>query len=283
MNERNEHIGGTDASTIMHANKYQTYYDLWQIKTGRIQKPKPTPEQEEKMKWGLLLEKIITQEYLKERGLEFQEENWQRRIEQDFRVGHPDYIISADEIFDAKTTDKFLAQDWENGVPEYYYWQLVHYMGLTGAQFASIACLCGGNRLFSYIIQRDEKMIEALWKAEEEFHRLVVEDIEPELLVHPAPVEVIDMSPMVEELVGKYLEVGKKIKELESEQNQYKEALKIFIGKDTEMNGERYKASYKYVCQNKFDTENMIKDYNIDKEKYRIESGYYKLDVRTKK
>jgi predicted phage-related endonuclease len=274
----NERIGGTDASTIMNANRFQNILELWQIKTGR--RPKPDLSDNEKVKWGRKLETIIITDILEDRGLEFNEKQHNYELREGYRVGYIDYYLNDDEFIEAKTTSEYSLDEWLHGVPEYYLWQVVHYFGLTKAKSATVACLVGGQKLVQHTIYRDEELITALWKAEEEFHRMVVEDIEPELEAVPEYSVNYNMEPQIEQLIERYLEITQQIKPLEQSRDEIKKAIQILLGKNQEQIGTRYKASYKYILQNKYDIDALCKENNIDKEKYKIPAGYYKLDIR---
>ena len=101
----NENIDGTDAATIMNANRFQNILELWQIKTGR--RPKPDLSDNEKVKWGKKLETIIITDILEDRGLEFDETYHNYELREGYRVGYVDYYLNDDEFIEAKTTSEY--------------------------------------------------------------------------------------------------------------------------------------------------------------------------------
>lgn len=68
-----------------------------------------------------------------------------------------------------KTTEVWHADTWADGCPRPYWWQLQHQMLVTGAPWASIACLLGVHRLVWCDVERDEQAIERLIRAGERF------------------------------------------------------------------------------------------------------------------
>ena len=280
---RNENIGGTDAPVIVGASPWMNKLELWQIKTGRRAKPEPTKEERERMNWGLLLEALIIQELLKERNEEYNEYKHNVFFSNDFRVGYLDYIYSPDEFFEIKTASSYKDKDWALGVPEYYLWQVVHYFSITKAKKATVACLIGGQHLITQTVHRDEALIKALLEAEQDFHNCVINDIEPEIEAVPEPVVQTTMDEQVANLVEKYFETNNQLKEFEAELYQIKKAIQVLVGKDREQVGEQYKVSYKYVAQYKYNMELLFKENDIDPEKYKINSGFYRLDIRNLK
>ena len=74
-------IGGSDAATIMGANRWKTLLQLWQEKTGR--KPKDDLSEKESVQWGIKLEPIVLQSVLDSLGLPLEPDKQQVWLEQD--------------------------------------------------------------------------------------------------------------------------------------------------------------------------------------------------------
>jgi putative phage-type endonuclease len=79
-----------------------------------------------------------------------------------------------------KTASAYKADDWKEGPPPQYAWQLQQQMLVTGAARATIACLLGGQRLVWCDVDRDDGMIRTLVKAGAEMWRRVQENDPPD-------------------------------------------------------------------------------------------------------
>lgn len=144
LNARKRGIGGSDAGCVIGQNKYRSNVDLWEEKTGQI-----IPEDisdKPAVIFGKTAEPLI-------RGL--------------FALDHPEYKVDYHEFWiyrndalpfifatlDGELTDKNGLQgileiktctiqnksqwdEWENGVPQSYYVQLLHQLAATGWDFA---------------------------------------------------------------------------------------------------------------------------------------------------
>ena len=173
---RKGRLGGSDASVVLGLNAWKNNIDLWKEKKGLVA-PKDLSGNE-KVKFGKEAEEHIT-------AL--------------FALDHPEYEVTVPKnvvyvkkgvlmasldgelieketgrkgIFEAKTTDCFSRlelQKWENGVPDNYYAQLLHYFNVTGWDFAVLRCYFRHAQQFKdYLFERSdsENEIKALEVAE---------------------------------------------------------------------------------------------------------------------
>ena len=70
--------------------------------------------------------------------------------------------------------------------------QCQHYLAVTGWEVAHMAVLIGGQELRTYIIPRDQRMIDGIINIETDFWRCVEEDRPPSMLyAHRSAVDVI--------------------------------------------------------------------------------------------
>ena len=60
---------------------------------------------------------------------------------------------------EVKNVSAFMAEDWLDGTPDYYYAQVMQQILITGVSLATSACCIGGNRLAWCDVPRDEVMI----------------------------------------------------------------------------------------------------------------------------
>ncbi len=278
------YIGGSDAATIMGANKYQSPLELWQIKTGR--RPRPDLTDKSSVQWGIRLERPILQHLMNELSIPINDDNCQVRLEQGFRVGVLDYQIDDENFIEIKTTGYFAGKDWENGVPEYYLWQVYHYFGLMpAAKKAVVACLIGGQDFVTHEIYRTKDVddyINVLWQQEQEFYLNCINDEAPVRMVATETMN-IDMEPDVEVKVEEYFRVNEQKKALEKQLEELRIGVAALIGQNRAAIGTRYKASYKYIATSTVDWKAIVRDYRIPVDNYSKESGYFKLDIRRQK
>lgn len=172
-------LGGSDASVVLGLNAWKNNVDLWKEKKG-IVAPRDISENAN-IQFGRQAEEHIT-------AL--------------FALDHPEFELTVPKdvvyvkngiltasldgqliekgtgrkgIFEAKTTDIFSRAElskWENGVPDYYFVQLLHYLNVTGWDFAVLRCYFRHQQRFKeYLIERSdvEEDIKMLEKAEMDF------------------------------------------------------------------------------------------------------------------
>ena len=181
LDARRKGIGGSDAGAILGVNKYKTPLDVYLDKTGQA----PEIEDNDAMYWGRALEDIVAYEYAKQTGKKVRRNNSILvHPEHKFMLANLDReIVGEPGILEIKTAAR--ADDWgepgSDEVPESYLAQVMHYMAVTGAQFADIAVLIAGRKFQTYTIQRDDQLIEHMIDVERDFwennvYRLVPPD-----------------------------------------------------------------------------------------------------------
>lgn len=179
---RRKGIGGSDAAAVLGLSRYASRNDLWMDKTGR----KGERPAGEAAAWGTALESTVAGLYAQTTG---------RVIHRaPYLLAHPnypwmqanlDYLERVDGvvgILEIKTALSEKAPEvWQDGqVPINYYWQVMHYMAVTGYPFADIAALITGPKLIKVRVPRDEEAIKRLIDAEADFWTQVELDQPPE-------------------------------------------------------------------------------------------------------
>lgn len=200
LEARQNRIGGSDAAAVLGKSPFITNEHLWEIKTGRREQADISAE--DAVIYGTLAE-----EHLREL----------------FKLDFPDYYVGYDannmwtnprfpfahasldgmlvkdhkygilEIKTALINTRLQAEMWKDQIPDYYYCQVLHYLMVTGWDFAILKAQLKhqiGDELpylqtRHYYIERSdvEGDIEVLEKAEREFWRCVVEDKRPAVLL----------------------------------------------------------------------------------------------------
>lgn len=200
-NLRGEGIGGSDAGTIMGVNKYKDVIELWQEKTGRTKKKFKS----ELAQRGNDLEEYIRQVYKIDNPdkkitevdkmyvhskFDFIRANLDGEIEYNGKKG----------ILEIKTTTinnyEIYKKEWLNNIPETYLYQILHYLLVTGYEFAVLVadirfkCFETSTpfdlekRMQTIVINRAdwEDEIQELLNKEIEFWQCVVNDTEPRMI-----------------------------------------------------------------------------------------------------
>lgn len=178
---RAEGIGGSDAGIIMGASRYETPLSLWMLKTGRAE-PR---EGSEATEMGSLLEPFIREhlvaDYLVREGYcdgvnVIAPQAMYRSREHDWMLANTDGFLEMDYLtepetygLEIKTGRVYQLPKWKDGrVPDSYWWQVQHYMAVTGLQKFVVFGVIGNQRIVR-IVERDEEAIERLIVAEADF------------------------------------------------------------------------------------------------------------------
>ena len=187
--DRTTFIGGSDASVICGISPWKTPYQLWLEKTG---KDPPPHIDNPAIHWGNILEPVLRQEFERLEGIKLtgiQEEVV--HPEHDFIVGHIDgkfEIEGKAAGWEGKTTRRnFLEGDgkaWGDAgtdhVPIHYLIQCMHYLACTGFDRWALSVLIGGQDFRTYMIVRDEELINRIIEKEVLFWEQVKTDTPPE-------------------------------------------------------------------------------------------------------
>ena len=180
---RNKGIGGSDVATICGFNKYKSALELWMEKRGY----KEQDEAGESAYWGITLEPIVRNEFIKRTGLEVDTINLMlKHSKHEFMLANIDGVVidldGKKSIFEAKTTSAYKLDEWKDDkIPEGYMLQIQHYMAVTGYERTYIAVLIGGNTFKYKVVDRDDELIEMIIQLENKFWDCVINDIPPEV------------------------------------------------------------------------------------------------------
>lgn len=191
-----QRIGGSDAAAIIGKHPYRSNVDLWKIKTGQMQ-----PEdisQKPYVLYGTLAEPhiraLFTLNY-PEYEVEYEENNIFLNSDYPFAHASLDGWLTEKEtkrkgILEIKTTTIFQSwqqEKWKEKIPDNYYIQILHYLMVTGFDFAElVALLRFTNRnipeqLRYYHIEKAEvkEDLAYLLDAERTFWQLIENNIQP--------------------------------------------------------------------------------------------------------
>jgi putative phage-type endonuclease len=166
---RRSGITGTRISGIMGVSPWETprsvYLDLLGLK--------PEKEQTEPMYWGTVLEDTIAKEFAQRTGYKVRRVNYMLRHKTfDFLLGNIDRLIINGKrkgVLECKNVGAYKADEWKDGAPLHYVYQIQFYMALTGLEFGYLTALIGGQKFVYHLIERDDELIEQMIEAATEF------------------------------------------------------------------------------------------------------------------
>ena len=262
-------IGGSDLAALMGLSPYKTPFQLWQEKTGRFT-PDFSPEQEERMHWGTVLEDVVAHHYADRSGRKVQRINsqlahplWNRIIGNVDRVVVAEgtraryepaqgRVLGADKVLEVKTASAYAMRSngeadttgWgEAGtdqVPQHYWLQVQHYMGLTGLPVADVAVLFGGQTYRTYTVNYDAALMAELFaQASDWWAKHVDADVPPNpqseaeaklaWASHKAG-KVVAIGADIAEHITELRRVKAELAALETREQQLRDAITPLIG-----------------------------------------------------
>ncbi|MEB7449914.1 YqaJ viral recombinase family protein [Staphylococcus chromogenes] len=268
---RKQSIGGSDCGAILGMNEYMSAYDLWLKK--RNPEIKEEPKNSEAIYWGHNLEDVVAKEFERRTGKKVRNHNFMMyHDEYPFISANVDRVVVAENaILECKTASEFKKSEWaDDNIPGSYMAQCYHYMAVTGADRAYIACLIGGSHFVWKIIERDNEIIEEIIKAEVDFwNNHVVPDIEPPVDDSNATAQALNRR--WQETLAKTVEIeseqatlfkaidaiNKQTKELEKQKRGYENQLKAILGENERGVTDGYEVSWKPQQSKRIDTKRL--------------------------
>lgn len=200
LTARKNGIGGSDASAILGLNPYKTNVELFEEKTGV--KVSKDISQKSYVQYGIQAEPLIRQLFQLDFP-EYQVSHHENRILQNKR--YPFLLASLDGVLvdekghfgvlEIKTS--MIAQasqynKWNHRIPDNYYIQILHYMLVTGYDFAVLCAHLRNNwdgekrtSVRHYVIKREEVKddLELLLEKEIAFWQCVKSGKKPALIL----------------------------------------------------------------------------------------------------
>lgn len=201
LHARRGRIGGSDAAAILGCNPWMTNVQLWKYKTGK-DKQKDISDKEV-VKYGNnaepLLRRLFALDYPQYEVLYEENNMW---LNSDYPFAHASldgWLVDKETgrkgILEIKTTNiiqSLQKEKWKNRIPDNYYIQVLHYLMVTGFDFAVLKAQLkydyDGDIMLNtrhYKIERKEVLedIEFLKKAEKEFFEYIEKDMQPPLVL----------------------------------------------------------------------------------------------------
>ena len=178
--QRRQGVGASECAAILGLDPYSTPFSVWLDKTGQIPLSSSINEA---MTWGHLLEPVIRREAADRLGMEVRLCGGLASVQHPWQRANLDGVlltVDGPVPIEVKNTSQYLAADWgDDQVPDRAELQVQHQMAVTGAPYAYVAGLVGGNRLIIRQVDRDQQLIDHLTAEESQFWARVLDREEP--------------------------------------------------------------------------------------------------------
>jgi len=237
---RSKGIGGSEITSVLGLNPYQTPYALWERKTGRI----ADFGENKYTRAGNYLEPVVAQMFEDATGFEVRtpEKEHYQHPNYPHLLGTPDRFVSTkkgDAVLEIKTTQKRITrEDVTEGAALAWYFQVMWYCGITRKQTGFIAWLSSGVD-FDYIqINFDPEIFKDMVEQADRFWTdHVLADVPPPPLtrddINRAIGRVLpDSIECPEEVLHYHAQIKEnaaKIKELEEANEELKTAVQLVM------------------------------------------------------
>lgn len=276
-------IGGSDAGAICGLNPYSSPMKVFRDKTTDDVEEKDS----EALRIGHDLEQYVAGRFMEAAGLKVRRSNYMYRSkEHPYMIADVDrLVVGEDAGLECKTASAYNADKWADGkIPLHYAMQCYHYMAVTGKRAWYIAAVILGREFVYHKLTWEDSLIRQLIKAEGQFwNNYVMANKIPD----PDGSEICDSvleqyfhtakKAGVVELVGfddrlaRREEILAQIGELQSEQRQIEQEIKLFM-RDSELavNG-NYRVSWSNVDTTRLDVK------RIKQERPEIYEDYAKV------
>lgn len=293
LKERQKGIGGSDVGAILGVNKYKTPFQIYLEKTQEI---KEVQESSEAAYWGTELEDMVAREFAKRTGKKVRRDTKHFASEKyPFMVANIDRkVVGEKAILECKTVNQFGAKEWEGEeIPASYLVQVQHYIYVTGAEKAYIACLIGGQKFIWKEIKRDDELIEMIINAEKDFWKLVEEKTPPALDGSSAAEKYLKerfkdvqegtkvaLDSEHKEMIEEYLNLKEQIKELEQETKALENSLKLKIGDNEAGYIDNFLVNWRGYSRTSIDSKKLKEEQPEIYDKYLKKSKYRKFEIK---
>lgn len=263
---RKSGIGGSDAGAICGVNPYGSAMKVFQDKTSES-----VEEQDnEAIRIGHDLEDYVAQRFTEATGLKVRKSNFMYRSkEHPFMIADVDRLVAGEDAgLECKTASAYNADKWADGnIPLHYVLQCYHYMAVTGKRTWYIAVIILGREFTYRRLEWDEELINGLVSIEENFwNGHVMKGI------MPPP----DGSKACDEVIAQYFHTARKdsavklvgfdeklkrreeilryISELQAEQKQIEQEVKLLMKENEYAVSECFRVSWKNIDSTMLDT-----------------------------
>lgn len=262
---RKSGIGGSDAGAICGVNPYSSAMKVFEDKTSEAVEEQDS----EAIRIGHDLEDYVAKRFMEATGLKVRKSNFMyRSVEHPFMIADVDrLVVGEDAGLECKTASAYNADKWADGdIPLHYAMQCYHYMAVTGKRTWYIAAVILGRKFTYRRIEWDDRLIDRLIEIEGSFWN---DYVMPGIIPPP------DGSKACDEVIGRYFHTARKesmvklvgfdeklkrreeiigsISELQEEQKQIEQEVKLFMQDNEYASSENFRVSWKNIDSTKLD------------------------------
>lgn len=271
LEHRRNSIGGSEASTIVGLNPYNSLYALWADKKGLL----PEKCDNEAMRQGRDLEEYVAKRFCEKTGKKVRRTNFMYlHDDYDFISANVDReVVGENAGLECKTTSVLNKSDFENGeVPLTYYCQCQHYMAVMGYERMYLAVLVLNKGFYDFVIERNNEEITTLIKEEKAFwNKYIIGDDIPEVDGSEATEKALDeiypesLFQQVniadkQNIVNKLIEIKNTISDCKKIEEQYKQELQLALGDAEKGITETHLITWKTQTSNRVDSTRLKKE-----------------------
>lgn len=285
-------IGGSDAGAVCGLNPYSSAMKVFQDKISDTVKEADN----EAMRIGHDLEDYVAKRFMEATGLKVRKSNFMYRSkEHPYMLADVDrLIVGEDAGLECKTASVYSADKWADGnIPLHYVMQCYHYMAVTGKRTWYLAAVILGKEFVYHKLEWDNELIQHLIAVEGEFWK---EHVVKRVI--PTP----DGSRACDEVIESYFPKAKKkdaitlvgfdeklkrreeilgfISELQEEQKQIEQEVKMFMQEHELAGSDCYQVSWKNIDSTKLDTKRIKAEQPQIYEEYGKVSHYRRFEVK---
>lgn len=237
---RSTGIGASEAAVVLGISPWQSPLSLYFEKRGEI----PSQFENKQMTMGKKLEALVIEMYAEETGrMVYPNRHIYRLGRKPHILATPDALTDDNGGVEAKTAVYAGVKKWDDEVPIYYQSQAQHQMLVMGWDWVDFPVLKSGIDFEIYRVERDQKMIDSLEIALDEFWHNVQAGIAPEADGHEAtskaltalygvsdPDSVIEVDYEVLETLQKLELVKESERAIKEHRAFYENQLKAILG-----------------------------------------------------
>ena len=289
---RKSGIGGSDAGAILGVNPYSSAMKVFHDKTSE----EVEEVDNEAVRIGHDLEDYVARRFMEATGLKVRKSNFMyRSTEHPFMIADVDRLVAGgDAGLECKTASAYNADKWADGnIPLHYIMQCYHYMSVTGKRTWYIAAVILGREFVYRKLEWDDALISRLEEMEEDFwNNHVAKGIIPppdgskacdaviEQYFHTARKASAVKLVGFDEKLDRREEIIAFIKELQEEQKQIEQEVKVFMQDNERANSSRYRVTWGNVNTTKLDSARMKSENPELYASYAKQSSYRRFEVR---
>lgn len=250
----------------------------------------------ESMRIGRDLEDYVARRFMEATGVKVRKSNYMYKSKKyPWMIADVDrFVVGEDAGLECKTASAYSADKWADGnIPLHYLMQCYHYMAVTGKRTWYLAVVILGKGFLYHKLEWNEELIQ---------HLIFMEDVFWNQHVVTGVIPSPDGSKVCDEVIESYFPRAKKkdaialvgfdeklrrreeivgfISELQEEQKQIEQEVKMFM-KDYELAGsDSYQVSWKNIESTKLDTKRIKEEMPQIYKDYGKVSSYRKFEVK---